>query len=65
MSDGAGGIKRITQDEDIASVLNIELSDLTLLKEKITNPSLELVESMKEFCKYDPDPRVLEQIELP
>ncbi len=53
----------LTKDNDLASVLDVKLSDLTLLKEGKINPSAKLVESVKVFFKNDPNPTLAPQIE--
>jgi hypothetical protein len=53
----------LTKDNDLARVLDVNLSDLTLLKEGETNPSPKLVESVKLFFKKDPNPTLARQIE--
>jgi len=41
----------LTKDNDLASLLDVKLSDLTLLKEGKVNPSPKLVENVKGFFK--------------
>ncbi len=53
----------LTKDNDLASVLDVNSSDLTLLKEGKINPSPKLVESVKVFFKNDPNPTLARQIE--
>ncbi len=53
----------LTKDNDLASVLDVTLSDLTLLGEGEISPSPKLVESVKVFFKNDPNPTLPRQIE--
>ncbi len=53
----------LTEDEDIADLLAINLPDITMLKEGRINPPPKLVEKIKYFFKDNSDPRLAEQIE--
>lgn len=49
----------LTKDNELASVLDVNLSDLILLREGKINPSPKLVEKVKCFFKNDPNPTLL------
>jgi len=53
----------LAKDNDLASLLDVNLSDLTLLKEGKVNPSPKMIESVKVFFKDTQDPILTRQIE--
>jgi len=52
----------LTKDNDLASVLDVNLSDLTLLKEGKIDPLPKLVESVRVFFRNDPNSTLARQI---
>ena len=53
----------LTNDVELADVLNVNLSNLTLLKEGTIDPSPQLVKSIRCFFRKSQDPTLFTQID--